>query len=705
MKTTPGTPTHVTSKAQAQELSQRIADHQRRFPFVVITLDKSGRSSFDPGEIAAALKFRADVWVVDEASAWTFNQGLGNETVFGRAAGVFPPHGQGRMHRYLFTEVDGHGDSIIIAKARQSAPTRTNGASVQQRSTAARQPGRRPQPGLHVVDTAEHVDALAAHLLSPDRDRPVAVVTTPMQRTEPWIDPQEIVDIVGPDAEVHLIATGPRTFELTAHLGRLAGVYGGAGRVYDVGTDWLANPRLSALHFAYDKGEGSRATSALIRDLLGGLARSLYGTSESKPAERQVRGKVSGLVPPSRAIVRLDDLTHATVWAELTTSGLDIDAILADGMSVVGRLDPATRRVDVSEMVRSAQDVLTDLTEGDVVLARVAHVAPTSVTLVPYPDTRAVVSAGHVTGNELDDLTELLSPGEVVAARYLGVDDAHSWRLSLIDIDDDEAPVLVPLIPSGPPWLSQPAAADVAHDAAPAVDTAEDGPEHERLQEALIAAETRLRELDQTAGQVGDLTRRVAELEAQLSSRDLVADAMQRDLRDSQREIAKLERTIEHERTSKRRLVQKANSAKTAPAKDVHGYLDPIKQMRWDLERTWVEQTRPEDKVTWPLPGDYEVGPDFCRSVDELEGVSRDRVLRIAVQVLTGRGVIDDHPLRSSKAGGAPAVTRRHDGVEWTCRRAPLQHSSPSARRLSYWRSPIGRIELSRVTVHDDLSP
>ena len=134
----------------------------------------------------------------------------------------------------------------------------------------------------------------------------------------------------------------------------------------------------------------------------------------------------------------------------------------------------------------------------------------------------------------------------------------------------------------------------------------------------------------------------------------------------------------------------------------VHGFADPERQLRWELQRTWVETTRPEDKATWPLPASYRIGPAMADSLRTVQGVSRDRVLRVAVAVLTGRGVDEDHVLRRGDAGNAPAVTREDGAV---CRRAPLQQKTPSARRLSYWRLPDGTIELSRVALHDDLEP
>lgn len=707
MATAPGTPTQVTTKAAGRQLGQRLLDRQRTHPFVVIARDRAGRAAFDADEIAAALKFRADVWVVDDAASWALNEGLGSETVYGEAAGVFPPHREGRLCRLLFTPGQGHSEESIVDAAREVAPGR-RGRGLAAARPAVRPSSTAPTTGLHIVETADQVDALAAHLLSPGRDRPVAVVTIPMQRTKPWIDADEIATAVGPEAEVHLIPTGPRTFQLTGHLSRLAGVYGGAGRVYDVGQEWLANPYLSPLRFAYDRGEGSRATEDLINDLMGALSRSGHLTTQTPAAARRVRGDVSGLVTPSRALLSLDDGSVATVWAELTAHGLNIDAILTRGMQVTGLLDADSRRVDIAGMVRPAKEVVADLATGVVVLARVLEVRPESVALEPYPGVRAEVAADLVTGNDHDDLTDLLSRGEVVVARYLFVDDDGGWCLSLHDVDDDEEPVPVSLIDGGPPWLRLPTAEhlDPHADAPPAAVVKEETEEQGRLRAALTAAEKRLAELQATSLRAGDLTRRVAELETQLRSRDLEVDTLQRELRDGQRVAARLQRQVEHERTGKRQAVQRSNKgAKAAPAKEVHGYSDPTEQMRWDLQRTWVEQTRPEDKARWALPDDYALGPDFCRSVDELEGVSRERVLLVAMWILVGRPVTDDHPLRSSKAGGAPAVTRVEDGVEWVCRRAPLQQSSASARRLSYWRSSSGQIELSRVTLHDDLTP
>jgi hypothetical protein len=85
--------------------------------------------------------------------------------------------------------------------------------------------------------------------------------------------------------------------------------------------------------------------------------------------------------------------------------------------------------------------------------------------------------------------------------------------------------------------------------------------------------------------------------------------------------------------------------------------------------------------------------------------VSRSKVVEVVVQVLTGLDAQlagrDLHRLRDGEAGNAPYV-EREPGVH--CWRVALQRGTPSARRLHYWRDG-NIVELSRVVVHDDMTP
>lgn len=102
---------------------------------------------------------------------------------------------------------------------------------------------------------------------------------------------------------------------------------------------------------------------------------------------------------------------------------------------------------------------------------------------------------------------------------------------------------------------------------------------------------------------------------------------------------------------------------------------------------------------------DYAVGPDFLASLHTTGGIDRAKVVAVVVEVLTGLAESltgrDLHKLRDS-VGGSTAPVVRSDGA--VCWRAALQQGTPSARRLHYWRRD-GGYELSRVVVHDDMTP
>lgn len=171
-------------------------------------------------------------------------------------------------------------------------------------------------------------------------------------------------------------------------------------------------------------------------------------------------------------------------------------------------------------------------------------------------------------------------------------------------------------------------------------------------------------------------------------------------LRSQQSEIARLRAANEHLRTTNRRSRAK-RSGSTTPERQVHGFADAEEQLRWEVLKTWVEQTLPADKIDHPLPEQWLVGPRFVSSLD-LEGISRERVLGVVVQVLTGRQPKSTHPLRRGVGGDDPQLRRPDGATAW---RAPLQQNAPAARRLHYWRLPDGRIELSRVVPHDAMKP
>ncbi|MDR1294063.1 MAG: hypothetical protein LBK59_03765 [Bifidobacteriaceae bacterium] len=224
-------------------------------------------------------------------------------------------------------------------------------------------------------------------------------------------------------------------------------------------------------------------------------------------------------------------------------------------------------------------------------------------------------------------------------------------------------------------------------------------------------------EVDNLVGQYKNRAEVAEEREAQARER---ADGLRRerdDLSEYADQVAHERNELQHQggrlRTKLRdaqstvRHLRKAAAAppSAAPAniwERVSGmFVDPDKQLRWEISMAWTLYVSPEDKDRFPLP-DYDIGPDFATSVERLQGVAREKVLTVIVNVLTNRAKDSEgrnlHRLRSGSAGGAP-TRKRDDGA--VAMRVALQRGTPAARQLHFWRLSGGRIELHRVGVHD----
>ncbi len=528
------------------------------------------------------------------------------------------------------------------------------------------------------------MDRLVELLLNPGRGRPVVVVTVAPGHTAPFIDADSIAQQSSGGADVYVVPTGPLTFRMADALGAMACVYGGAGRLYAPGTSWREDPYTSKLRFARNPAEGQRATEELISDVLGAVFAT--GTERSAPpAARPAAGQVAGFAAAGRALVRLDDGSLATIWSELLVPGHPIERLVSVGMPVHGELDPDNRRLDVGGMRQSATEALKTYAAGQVVQARVAGLAADHVDVELYPDVSARLTAADVTTNERDDLSDLMSTGETLAVRVVRTPSGvvGRWQLTMSDIDDDEpiepAP---PVLLGGPPWLAigaAPAAALSPSETPPGQFVTEPAPRFPTAPPVAPPAP-------------------VAQLRQQASELAQENTLLETERRQQHEKVRTLQATVERLRTQLRHARSKAR--RPSPADKVSaGFADPVEQLRWDVTRTWVDRIASSEKARLPLK-QYAVGPQFIESLERVQGISRDKVLEVLVDLLVGRPLADAHPLRRSEAGD-PVV--REDGA--VCMRMPLQTKSPSARRLHYWKGPGERIELARVVVHDDFSP
>lgn len=127
--------------------------------------------------------------------------------------------------------------------------------------------------------------------------------------------------------------------------------------------------------------------------------------------------------------------------------------------------------------------------------------------------------------------------------------------------------------------------------------------------------------------------------------------------------------------------------------------------VRHSIRLAWVLRTPSSEKTDNPLP-DYLIGDRFASSLGKLDQGQVTKSIRCALDVLTGAAREMPsrrmHVLRNGDGAGAPAVTRLDDAVCW---RVNVETGAASARRLHYWKLPNGKLELSRVVLHDDMSP
>lgn len=172
-----------------------------------------------------------------------------------------------------------------------------------------------------------------------------------------------------------------------------------------------------------------------------------------------------------------------------------------------------------------------------------------------------------------------------------------------------------------------------------------------------------------------------------------------------QARVTELEAELKQERRRADRAVEASRVSRKSAAplpgpkpRSARMFADAADEIRHRVLMLWAEQTTPAQKLEQPLP-EYAFAPSFAGSV---ETVTRndtgllDKIARCALKVLLGQER-DSHKLDPN------GVARAEDGA--VCWRAYVEQNAPSARRLHYWKIPGGRIEFSRVVLHDDYRP
>jgi hypothetical protein len=596
-----------------------------------------------------------------------------------------------------------------------------------------------------IVASGEH---LARTLTAKGRMRPAAVITWHPAMPQNRIDVEHIAREVGDLADVYYLENGPETFSFGDALPRGAHVYGNAARVYSADLDWMQDVYRSPLRMAQSPVAAAQAAELIIEDVLSRLSAPPPAVVPKRLEKKDgvVKAFASG---GSRAIVELADGQRCTIQREHVLPPVRLDWMLAEGGAVSGLHDAEAGTLDVSAL--KVVPRLTDLySSGDLVLALVEEVTCKAATLNLFPGSSWPVPLERMSSNPLDTAASLVTEGEVVVVRFLR--DKGAVVLSLIDVDDEEEVRSAPeLLLGGTPWLKagrhlleragpaaveasvaaragappgagmpasgSPAAESTAARGKPATPAAAGG-NATSPSAALISVQlslatekaevARLQELVRAGSRAGPellrLERELVALQGELELERRQAAASGELLAGLAARNAKQLDDLRTLRARNREMQQALKRSRDDPA----GAFETVdERVRHDIYLAWVRNVPGEDKSRFPLPRAFSVGPAFAASLySRTEQGGVPKALKAVVEVLTGlaerSSAREVHPLRTNGGGDAPQV-QREDGAR--CFRASIERGVASARRLHYWKTPDGEVELSRIVLHDDFKP
>ncbi|WP_415854149.1 hypothetical protein [Sinomonas sp. G460-2] len=116
-----------------------------------------------------------------------------------------------------------------------------------------------------LVHTERDAEELAAVLMDPHREKPVVVITS--AKEGPWFKPADVAEVLGADADEHLLANGGVTFDFEDAMPENASVYGGAARSYPPGNSCMRAHWKSVLRTAYTEAEARDSLASIARDI------------------------------------------------------------------------------------------------------------------------------------------------------------------------------------------------------------------------------------------------------------------------------------------------------------------------------------------------------------------------------------------------------------------------------------------------------
>lgn len=250
------------------------------------------------------------------------------------------------------------------------------------------------------VRNDDDAERLAAEILDPKRRVPIIGLSTRSHEDQPPFDPDEVRKIVGPEALIRIVKTGPATRTLDTRLPQHFGVFGGATRVWWPGVNKQADPRKHPRILDRQDRYGPRAYSILGEQFAAGPPEPLPAVPQPRTASDD---QISGLAIPA-AVIR--DRTRA--------HHLEIVAAWLARDHAAGRLDRPMGPLAIGPEYLDALEQYRD------------RVSPAAVAVIAA----RIASGKGGEANDLDVQTELEADGSPL---YRKDDGAACWNCRIPD--------------------------------------------------------------------------------------------------------------------------------------------------------------------------------------------------------------------------------------------------------------------------------
>jgi hypothetical protein len=533
--------------------------------------------------------------------------------------------------------------------------------------------------GARRLQASEVAEFVRDVLFAADRDRPVVALTTDVRRGCSLVDADRIAGELRGMTDVVEIETGDATWALSDAMPPRLDVYGGAARIWWPGLTAQSDPYAHRLYFIYSDADAKRVEeqllSAVRRDAEDDAGFGEPGASTDQPEPGTVLSATVTALESGRIAVVSGELHGAIVEADLPISVLTTCLTVGSKLDVqlVRRQGDGACSFSLAGMVPNSWEILgREVRVGEVLVGRVQNIAKDKglIFVDVLPGAVGICHISELHFEYVRDIDEYAEPGELLPFEVLALDSkAMKIELSRKGAFGQAARPSPSLVPGGRPFA-----------------WAKGMPMFESLRRAAQRGpgdRSRVRVLGGAASAPSaapHLEEQVQALSAELSA-----------ALDQRMNLVEEIRSLRQQVTQLKKELRSATDRHEAHLRKATGDLDPLSSERAFLLAIRVCHARmfeEHDRQAHPLRR-MRVGPEFLRTLRELEGVTVDKVVEVCTQVACGMASAiparEVHQLREGPRGAGGRTREADNAKAWRC---SLQDNTASARRLHWWSVP-----------------